>query len=124
MSGDWGSPTSVRVLLEYGAEVDVRDKHGRTPLMAAAEMGETDCIRLLLAAGADPRRAISAAKRHLKTWEEIASEKPEEVDRFLKTHGLDHFNAVDDTIDRHAKVLSEARAALALLEEAARGFAN
>jgi ankyrin repeat protein len=118
--GDWGSPTSVRVLLEYGAEVDARDDQGWTPLMAAADGGELDCIWLLLAAGADPRPAIPLAKKHLKTWEKIASDKPKKVARFLKNYGLDFFS-VDDTIERHNEARDQARRALEVLESAANG---
>jgi len=37
-----------------GGDVDIRDKHGRTPLMYAAERGNAALVTVLLEAGADP----------------------------------------------------------------------
>ena len=42
----------VRLLLEFRAEVDRRDKWGTTPLIAAAKEGHDECVRVLLDAGA------------------------------------------------------------------------
>jgi len=39
-------------LIKHGAEVHVRSKGGFTPLLFAAQQGDVDCARLLLAAGA------------------------------------------------------------------------
>ena len=43
----------ARLLLEFRAEVDRRDKWGTTPLIAAAKEGHDDVVRVLLDAGAD-----------------------------------------------------------------------
>ena len=44
------------MLLEAGAEVDVGDMYGRTPLWrAVSEDGRVDKVKVLLAAGADPQ---------------------------------------------------------------------
>lgn len=40
-----------------GGDVDIRDKHGRTPLMYAAERGNAALVTALLGAGADPAAA-------------------------------------------------------------------
>lgn len=76
VSGDWGSPTSTRVLLEFGAEVDARNDAGQTALMLAAEGGDLECVRNLLAAGADrtlkDRRGktpLALARSNLKVWQ-------------------------------------------------------
>jgi ankyrin repeat protein len=45
---------AVRALLEYGAQVNVQDQHGRTPLSLSIVHGNLELIRLLLTAGADP----------------------------------------------------------------------
>ena len=116
--GDWGSPIAVRLLLEYGAKVDARDENGQTPLMVAADHGELDCIWLLLQAGADPRPAIPLAKKHLKVWTKIASDKPSRIGQFLKDQGLD-FLGVNETIENHHRALERARRALEVLEAAA-----
>ena len=41
-------------LLEHGAQVNIQDLEGGTPLMTAAEYGKVDVVRALLAHGADP----------------------------------------------------------------------
>ncbi len=76
VSGDWSSPTSTRILLEFGAEVDARNDAGQTALMLAAEGGGLECIRALLGAGADrklkDRRGktpLDLARSHLKLWQ-------------------------------------------------------
>jgi ankyrin repeat protein len=44
----------VKVLLDYGAEVDNRSSDGRTPLILAASKGNKELVNMLLQAGADP----------------------------------------------------------------------
>ena len=77
--GDWGNPTAIRVLLELGAERDPRGPNGETPLMWAARMGELECVRLPVDAGADRtlrdkagKCALDWANEHLETWRSIA----------------------------------------------------
>ena len=52
----------VRLLLEFRAEVDRRDKWGKTPLIAAAKEGHDECVRVLLDAGA----AVDASEENGK----------------------------------------------------------
>ncbi|QXL83162.1 ankyrin repeat domain-containing protein [Comamonas sp. NLF-1-9] len=44
----------VRLLLEHAAYIDAGSPNGSTPLMMAAQYGQIDVARLLLAEGADP----------------------------------------------------------------------
>ena len=41
------------VLLARGADPNIRDQHGRSPLFLATRHGHVQCIRLLIAFGAD-----------------------------------------------------------------------
>lgn len=49
-----GKLECVKIFIESGVEVDVRDEFGRTPLIAAADGGDLETIRYLLGQGADP----------------------------------------------------------------------
>jgi uncharacterized protein len=52
-----GERESARILLEAGADPNVRQQGGFTPLHAAAQNGDEELARLLLAHGADPGAA-------------------------------------------------------------------
>ena len=44
----------IRLLIEYGANVNLQDKDGYTALVFASYNGHTEAVKLLLANGADP----------------------------------------------------------------------
>jgi ankyrin repeat protein len=50
-----GHVGTVRDMLTAGANVNMKDEHGNTPLIEAARNGHDDVVRTLLAAGADPK---------------------------------------------------------------------
>ncbi len=54
--------STVRLLLDLGAEVDGADQYGRTALMLAARQGEVENIFLLLEAGANPNAVADLPK--------------------------------------------------------------
>jgi ankyrin repeat protein len=49
----------VKLLLEKGANINVRDENGLTPLMNAAIAGQAEVVRILLERNADPNVAIA-----------------------------------------------------------------
>jgi uncharacterized protein len=53
-------PALVSLLLARGAKVDARDGFGRTPLLIAARLGDTETARRLLDHGADVNATASA----------------------------------------------------------------
>ena len=96
--GDTVGPRQVsqvaKLLIEAGADVNIRTEDGRTPLMSMAERGWTEPVKALLDLGADPllmdkggmtARALAANKEHwgvvtiLKQAEEEAQSAPEDA---------------------------------------------
>ncbi len=60
--GDTEYVAAVELLLERGADPNLRDKYGQTALHAAANFGRTATVRLLLAGGAEvDARALDGA---------------------------------------------------------------
>ncbi|CAL8242527.1 unnamed protein product [Merluccius merluccius] len=57
-------PNCVRMLLEAGAQVDVRTIQGSTPLCHACAAGSLACVKLLLKRGADVNPRPPAAPLH------------------------------------------------------------
>ena len=51
-----GTVDAVRSWVASGADINVVDEHGATPLMMAARWGQTDCVAEMLRLGADSRR--------------------------------------------------------------------
>lgn len=72
---------AAKLLVEYGADVDVQDAQGTTTLMRAAFWSKLELVEYFLSIGADPRvrqfrkrgrKAMNAeelATEQLKTWE-------------------------------------------------------
>jgi ankyrin repeat protein len=56
------SAATVRMLLERGADPNVRQQAGYTPLHAAAKHGDREIVELLLAHGADPSAKSDAGQ--------------------------------------------------------------
>ena len=71
----------LALLLEHGAEIEARDKDGRTALHLAADQGSLDAVRMLIAAGAD----LDARDDIDRTPQDLAATaRHAEVLRFLR----------------------------------------
>jgi ankyrin repeat protein len=75
------SPKVALALINAGAEVNISDFDGRTPLMRAAFRGHTEVVSVLLAAGASPtaqkadgRLAIDLAKERIEYFRQHSSD--------------------------------------------------
>ena len=90
-----GNPDVVRLLLERGAEVDVRarTKFRNTPLQAALLAGQYDTAKLLLEHGADP--LVRQAKGFTPLQEAALLGRRDLVDLLL-AHGAELNSRADD----------------------------
>uniref|UniRef100_T1JLU3 Uncharacterized protein n=1 Tax=Strigamia maritima TaxID=126957 RepID=T1JLU3_STRMM len=52
-AADYGQKEVIQYLIEKGADLNSKDKHGISALLAAIWEGHTDCVRLLLQKGAN-----------------------------------------------------------------------
>ena len=57
-----GHTDAVKLLMDHGANNDVKDNDGETPIYWAAVKGHTGTVKLLLSAGADPQIADDKGK--------------------------------------------------------------
>lgn len=113
--GDWGNPTAVRVLLELGAQPDLVNDAGHTPLHLAAHAGFLASVTALLAAGADPARP----DRDGDTPAEIARQNSRQWESIIARGGLGLSQAVRESKGEYEqKRLQEAKECVAVLEAA------
>jgi ankyrin repeat protein len=94
-------PRVVKLLLEYGADTNLSDWQGNTPLLVAAQKGELEIARLLLEHGADVNAKNKNEWAAVPDWRGItpllfAAKRGElEIARLLLDHGAD-VNARND----------------------------
>jgi ankyrin repeat protein len=77
-------PRIVRMLLEHGADPNIREQGGYTPLHAAAENGDEEMIRILLYGGAD----LTLTSNDGKTALDLALEGGHEKATLLLGEGI------------------------------------
>ena len=80
----------IEILVRHGANVDVTDRHLRTPLHRAAQFGHVEAVRLLLRLGADPGARdengwtpLDRARAHPTIVEILQANRPLTVDEIL-----------------------------------------
>eukprot|EP00798_Chlamydomonas_sp_ICE-L_P029965 gene29965-biopygen11725 len=66
-----GNVECVRALLANGAEVNIQDKYGYSPLHSAAMNGHVECIKTLLDCGAEVniQDKVGSSPMHCAAWE-------------------------------------------------------
>ena len=74
----------VRMLLEHGADPNIREQGGYTPLHAAAQNGDDEMIRLLIYGGAD----LTIASNNGRTALDLALEAGHEKATLLLGEGI------------------------------------
>jgi ankyrin repeat protein len=74
----------VRFLLEHGADINVQNQFGRTPLHEASHYGVLEIVRLLLEHGADVEAKYNDGKTALQ---EAVERGHDEVVELLREHG-------------------------------------
>jgi ankyrin repeat protein len=70
-----GDVSALRIELDNGADPDMHDGYGRTPLHVAAFTGQHAAMRLLVAAGADPN-ALEVDRYDIVTIAAVANDVP------------------------------------------------
>ena len=75
----------VKLLLDAGVDIDVRDGWGHTPLTIACEKGYTEAVKLLIEYGADVNYADKKGKKPL--YYAINSSKKNEIIKLLVDEG-------------------------------------
>ncbi|XP_034472717.1 myotrophin [Drosophila innubila] len=68
-AADFGQLNVLKFLIKLGADVNRKDKHGITPLLAAVWEGHTNCVAYLLENGADKNGATPDGQSYVDVAE-------------------------------------------------------
>jgi ankyrin repeat protein len=94
----------VRLLIEAGADINIKSKMNKTPLQVAAQLGELEMVKLLLSKGASPDALedelppvfFALRKKHYEIAHVLIGSKCD-LNR-LYIHGNDRFTVGDLTV--------------------------
>jgi cytohesin len=95
LAAEVGDLTGVKAAIDCGADPNIQDKVGNTPLHDAAKSGSPDVVKLLLEHGADPniQNKVGNTPLHYAakySWLNVAlRHDPLEVVKLLLEHGAD-----------------------------------
>lgn len=70
-AADYGQKAVIEYLIAAGADVNSKDKHGITPILAAIWEGHTTCVELLLQKGAEKDGVAPDGKSYIDSAENI-----------------------------------------------------
>ncbi|OWF44955.1 myotrophin-like [Mizuhopecten yessoensis] len=76
-AADYGQVEVLKLLLEKGADVNVKDKYDITPILAAIYEDHVECVKILLEKGASPDGKTLEGQ----SYDEVASDS---VKKLLK----------------------------------------
>jgi ankyrin repeat protein len=82
----------MKILLDFGANVEIKDADGETPVFVASSSGEPEMVRLLLEAGANPN---VKAKDGWSALMMASRDGHPQVVKYLLESGADVFGASD-----------------------------
>ncbi|EDW52408.1 myotrophin [Drosophila sechellia] len=68
-AADFGQLNVLKFLISLGADINKKDKHGITPILAAIWEGHTSCVELLLKVGADKNGSTPDGQSYLEAAE-------------------------------------------------------
>ncbi|GJQ78073.1 hypothetical protein Trydic_g2415 [Trypoxylus dichotomus] len=70
-AADYGQVDVIEYLIGAGADVNAKDKHGITALLAAIWEGHKECVRLLLEKGATKEGVAPDGKNYVESAESL-----------------------------------------------------
>ncbi|CAH1380423.1 hypothetical protein MTP99_004435 [Tenebrio molitor] len=66
-AADYGQTDVIQYLISAGADVNSKDKHGITAILAAIWEGHKDCVKILLANGASKNGVAPDGKSYVES---------------------------------------------------------
>ncbi|CAM1307958.1 Uncharacterised protein g4722 [Pycnogonum litorale] len=70
-AADYGQAEVIEYLIQKGANINAKDRHGITALLAAIYEGHTDCVKILLKKGASKEELAPDGSTYFDAAEKI-----------------------------------------------------